>query len=121
MRPDDHPGTARSNTKNTMKRRNLQTWQNALLATSGLAALLFASIQLWQQGYPQWAFVLAFTATWALLTLSWSNVDYAENSGSMLARIMDHNFNQLHDRLVELENELERLRGELPESVRKAS
>ena len=104
-----------------MNRKRLQTWQSALLATSGLAALLFASAQLWQLGYPQWAFVLAFTATWALITISWSNVEYTENSGSILARIMDHNFNQLHDRVEELEKELERLRAELPGFGRKAS
>lgn len=89
--------------------KKVNPWQNGLLATSALAAIFFASSLLWQQGYAQWAFVLAFSAIWALISISWSNVDYAEESGTILAGIVDNNFNQVHERLVQLEKELEGL------------
>lgn len=101
--------------------KRFTTWQNSLLATSALAAIFFAASLLWQQDQAQWAFVLAFTAVWALISLSWSNVDYAEESGAILARIVDHNFDQLHERLEEMEKELEVLREQAPDSYRQAS
>lgn len=96
-------------------------WQSGLLATSALAAALFASSLLWQQGLPEWAFLLAFAAVWALLSIAWANADYTEQSGTILARIVDHNFDRMHERLEYLESELERLRRQQPEPVRKAS
>ena len=101
--------------------KRVNTWQNGLLATSALAAIFFAASLLWQQGHAQWAFVLAFTAVWALISISWSNVDYAEESGTILARIVDHNFGQLHERLEEMEKELEILREKAPDNYRQAS
>ena len=47
--------------ENVMKTRKLRAWQSALLATSGLAAMFFASSELWQQGLQQWAFLLALS------------------------------------------------------------
>lgn len=85
-------------------------WQSALLATCGLSAMFVATSILWQSGYPQWGFLLAFAAVWAVISISWSNIDYTEESGSILAGIVDHNFRQLHERIEELEEELKTLR-----------
>lgn len=102
-------------------RKKASPWKKGLLATSAMAATLFAASLLWQNGHPEWSFVLAFSAVWVLISISWSNVDYTEESGSLLASIVDHNFNQMHDRLEYLENELERLRAQAGEPLRKAS
>lgn len=81
-------------------------WQSALLATSGLGAIFVATNTLWQAGHPQWGFLLAFCAVWALISISWSNVDYTEESGLILADIVDRNIQHLHDRIEELEREI---------------
>ena len=101
--------------------RKVNAWQTGLLATSGLAAVLFSASLLWQEGHPQWAFVLSFAAVWALISISLANVDFAERSGTVLARIVDHNFSQMHERLLELEQEVEELRTTLEHPYRKAS
>lgn len=72
---------------------------------------MLAATLLWKSGYPEWAFVLSFTSIWVLLSISWSNIDFTEHSGSILANIMDHNFDQMHDRIEQLEEELSRLRS----------
>jgi hypothetical protein len=102
-------------------RKKINPWQSGMLATCALAAIFFASSLLWQQGHPQWAFVLSFSVVWVLISISWSNVDYAETSGSILANIVDHNFDQVHDRLEQLEKEVEQLRGNTADTYRKAS
>ena len=86
-------------------------WQSALLATSGLAAMFVVTSFLWQAGYPQWGFLLAFGSVWALIAISWSNVDYTEVSSLLLADIVDHNFSHLQERIQQLEEELEQLRS----------
>ena len=101
--------------------RRMNAWQSALLATSALAATFFAASLVWQQGHPQWAFLLAFAAVWVLISISWASIDFSEKSGTLLARIVDHNFDRVHERLEYLENELDRLREETPDWVRKAS
>ena len=101
-------------------RKKVSPWQIGMLATSALAAAFFASSILWQQGHPQWAFLLAFAAVWALISIAWANADYTEKSGAILARIVDHNFDRMHERVEYLESELERLQH-LAEPVRKAS
>ena len=102
-------------------RKKTGPWQNGLLATSALAAALFASSMLWQQGHAQWAFLLAFLSVWVLLSISWSNVEHTEESGTVRARIVDHNFDRMHERIEYLESELERLQRERPEPLRRAS
>lgn len=104
-----------------MANRTFNSWQSSLLATSGLAAALFAASQLWQQGLAEWGFLLGFAAVWALVALSWSSVAFTERSGVLLARIMDRNFEQMHERIVELEQEVEMLREERSGPYRKAS
>jgi len=86
-------------------------WRDALIATTGLSVFSFASSQLWTSGYPEWAFALAFVAIWLLLTVSWSNIRFTEESGSILARIVDHNFDHVNERIERLELELVAVRG----------
>ena len=104
-----------------MANRTFNSWQSSLLATSGLAAALFAASQLWQQGLAEWGFLLGFAAVWTMVALSWSSVAFTERSGMLLARIVDRNFEQMHERVVELEQEVEMLRDELAGAYRKAS
>ena len=101
--------------------KRMNAWQSGLLAASALAAAFFAASLLWQQGHPQWAFVLAFAAVWVLISISWASIDFSEKSATVLAKIVDHNFDEMHERLEYLESELERLREETPDWVRKAS
>jgi predicted membrane metal-binding protein len=104
-----------------MANRAFKSWQSSLLATSGLAAALFAASQLWQQGLAEWGFLLGFAAVWALVALSWSSAAFTERSGILLARIMDRNFEQMHERVVVLEQEVQTLREQLSGPYRKAS
>ena len=92
------------------KRR--QPWRNALIATTLLSLFLVISSLLWKSGNQEWAFLLAFAAVWTLISFTWSNLDFTEESGSILARIVDHNFEQLHERIEQLENEIGALKGE---------
>lgn len=96
-------------------------WQSALLATSAISAALVAASQIWQAGYPQWAFLIAFIASWILLAISWSNVAFTDKSTAILARIVDRNIVELHDRLEALELELESLRQRPQGPLREAS
>jgi hypothetical protein len=104
-----------------MRNRTLNSWQSSLLATSGLAAAFFAASQLWQQGLAEWGFLLGFASVWTLVALSWSSVAFTERSGVLLARIMDRNFERMHERVVELEQEVEMLREALSGQYRRAS
>jgi hypothetical protein len=83
-----------------------QPWRDALIATTGLSVFILASTLLWNSGHPEWAFALAFVAIWLLLSISWSNIDFTEESGSILASIVDHNFHQMNERIEQLEQEL---------------
>jgi hypothetical protein len=96
--------------------RRIGPWQRSLLATSALSAAFVGASLLWQGGHPEWAFLLAFATVWVTLSISWSDLHFTEQSGVMLAQIVDHNFEHLHDRLAELERELTALRerGETP-------
>lgn len=86
-----------------------QPWRDALIATTGLSLFTLAATLLWKSGHPEWSFVLSFMSVWVLLFISWSNIDFTEQSDSILASIMDHNFDQMHNRVEQLEEELSRL------------
>jgi hypothetical protein len=88
-----------------------QPWRDALIATTGLSVFMLAATLLWTSGYPEWAFALTFVSIWVLISVSWSNIDFTEHSGTILARIMDTNFEQVHDRVEQLEQELNHLRS----------
>ena len=99
--------------------KRTQTLRNALLATTSLAVVFVVSSILWTQGYPQWAFALGFVSVWAVIALSWSNADFNEESNVILANIVDHNFKQLHERIRELESQLDGKWKEAPTDHRK--
>ena len=86
-------------------------WRDALLATTGLSAFIFFASLLWSAGYPQWAFALAFVAVWLLLSISWSNIEFTEKSGSILADVMDHNFAHIDERIEKLEKRIAKLKA----------
>ena len=88
-----------------------RSWRNALVATTGLSALAVLADGLWTAGFPEWAFALAFLGIWALISISWSSVDFNEESSLVLAEIVDSNFQDLYDRLEELEREVDILRN----------
>jgi len=81
-------------------------WRRGLIAATGLSLFAFLASQLWTAGYPEWAFMLFFFAVWALISLSWSNDEFIQESACTLARIVDHNFDRVHERLEQLEHEL---------------
>lgn len=86
-------------------------WRNGLIATTGLSLFAVLATVLWSAGHPEWAFVLLFVAAWLLISMFWSNDEFNEESGSILARIVDQNFSQMHERLEQLEKELDQLQG----------
>jgi len=83
-----------------------QPWRDALIAPAGLSVFGLAASRLWSSGYHEWAFVLVFSATWLLLSISGSNVDFAEKSGVILDSVMDRNFSRMHEEIRRLEKEL---------------
>ena len=91
--------------------RRKQPWRDALIASTGLSLFVLAASQLWSYGHHEWAFALVFTATWLLLSVSWSNVDFTEKSGAILASIMDHNFHRVNERMEQLEKELDEMKS----------
>lgn len=101
--------------------RKVSPWQSGLLATSAMSAVFFAATLLWQAQHQEWAFLLAFSAVWFLISISWSNIDYTDKTGAILARIVDSNFDHVHERLEALEQELETLRRENEGGYRKVS
>jgi hypothetical protein len=96
-------------------------WRNGLIATTGLSLFTVLTTLLWSAGHAEWAFVLAFMTVWLLISLFWSNDEFNEESGSILARIVDHNFDQMHERLEQLEQELDQIRSKRMERGRQAA
>lgn len=90
-----------------------QPWRDALIASTGFSVFFLAASLLWSSGQPEWAFVLVFVALWLLLSISWSNVDFTEKSGTILAGVMDHNFHLVNEQLEKLEKELAELRSKI--------
>ena len=85
-------------------------WRDALIATTGLSVFVLAATMLWNSGHQEWAFALSFVSVWVLISISWSNVEFTEETGVLLARIMDQNFDEMHNRVRQLEDELSALR-----------
>ena len=90
-----------------------QPWRDALIASTGLSVFFLAASMLWSAGHPEWAFLLVFSAIWLLLSISWSNIDFTEKSGAIMASVMDHNFQRMHEQLEQLQQELEQLKSRL--------
>ena len=97
--------------KELLTRAKTQPWRNALIATTALSVFLVISSLLWNSGYQQWAFILAFVAIWAVISVSWSNMRFTEESSSILAGIVDHNFRNLHEKVDLIEKELTAIKG----------
>jgi hypothetical protein len=105
--------------KTALKTR--RPWRNGLIATTGLSLFTVIASLLWRSGLPEWAFLLIFVAIWLLISVIWSNDDFNEESSTILARIVDENFSQMHERLEQLEKELEQVRSGLEVNGRKAA
>jgi hypothetical protein len=88
----------------TLKLRN--PWRNGLIVATGLSSLVFASSLLWQAGQAEWGFVLLFGTAWLLISLLLANDGFNEESGVLLAGILDDNIDHLHERIRQLEQEL---------------
>jgi len=86
-------------------------WRDALIATTGISAIMFVASLLWNSGNPQWAFIIAFVGVWLLLSISWSNIDFTEKSGTILADVMDHNFDHIDQRVEQLEKTIAELKA----------
>lgn len=82
-------------------------WRNGLIATTGLSLFAFFASILWSAGHADWAFVVVFIGLWLLISLVWSSDHFNEESSTVLAGIMDHNFEQMHERIEQLEKVLE--------------
>ncbi|HKX57546.1 MAG TPA: hypothetical protein VJN01_15660 [Xanthomonadales bacterium] len=85
-------------------------WQAGLIAATALSAIAFYANLLSDSGNTQWAFLLVFGSVWCLIALFWANDSFIEESGMVLAETMDKNIELLHNRLVNLERELAKLR-----------
>jgi hypothetical protein len=80
-----------------LKLRN--SWRIGLIIATGLNALAFAASLLWQAGQAEWGFALLFGTSWVLISLLLSNDDFNEESGVILARILDENVDHLQARI----------------------
>jgi hypothetical protein len=96
-------------------------WRNGLIATTGLSLFAFFASILWGAGHADWAFVVAFIGLWLLISLIWSSDHFNEESSTVLASIMDHNFEQMHERLEQLEQVLESSGSEPQSATKKAA
>ena len=89
-----------------IKRKLRTPWRDGLIIATGLSALAFAASLLWQSGQAEWGFVLMFGTTWLLISLLLINDGFNEESGLMLARLLDHNVDHLLARVDHLEKAL---------------
>jgi hypothetical protein len=101
----------------TTRFKSAQPWRDGLLATTSLSLLVVLASVLWNAGHAQWAFLLVFLALWLLISLNWSNDRFIEQSGTLLARIVDHNFQRVYERMEFLERELQKVQNPIHTSV----
>jgi len=102
-------------------RRRTGPWKRSLLTTSALSAAFFAGSLLWQAGHPEWAFLLAFLVVWVTLSLFWGDLRFTEDSGLLLAQVVDYNFSGLTERLDDLEKRVAELREPREKTRRRVS
>lgn len=88
------------------KLRLKNPWRDSLIIATGLSALVFVSSLLWQAGRAEWGFVLLFCTAWLVISLFLANDGFNEESGVLLARVLDQNVDHLHQRIHQLEQEL---------------
>jgi len=90
-----------------MRRFNIQNpWQAGLVTATALSLTTFCAALLDQAGHTEWAFLLLFAATWCLVSLFWANDGFNEESGILLAGMLDENMAYVHERINKLESEL---------------
>jgi len=87
-------------------------WQAGLIAATVLSLVSLCAILLSQSGHTEWGFILLFGSIWCLISLFWANDSFNEESGLLLAEVLDENVELLNQRLVSLEQELQQLRGQ---------
>lgn len=98
-----------------------RSWRYGFIAATGLSLFAVITSVIWQAGFPEWAFVLSFLSLWILLSLFWSNDDFNEESGLILAEVMDNNFEDVHERLQEIEYMLKETQPQSRQSMQKAA
>jgi len=81
-------------------------WRSGLIVATMLSVLFFLASLLWQAGYAQWGFVLLFGALWLFAGLFLANDEFNEESGLILAGVVDENVDHLLERIHNLENAL---------------
>ena len=81
-------------------------WRSGLLVATGISGLVFLATLLWQTGHAQWAFLLLFASLWVLTSLFLANDEFIEESGLILARLLDEQVSHLLDRIHHLESRL---------------
>jgi hypothetical protein len=84
-------------------------WSGGLLWSTLLSGLAVAGSMLWHAGFLQWAFMLFFATLWVFLTVCLANDRFNEQSGLILARLLDENVGHLLDRIRELEETVARM------------
>jgi len=81
-------------------------WRSGLIISTVLSTLVFCATLLWQAGYAQWAFLLLFAAMWLMISLFLINDEFNEESGLILANMLDDNVDHLLERIHQLEQKL---------------
>jgi len=92
-------------------------WQAGLIAATALSLVSLFAWRLHQSGQAEWSFALLFGSVWCLIGAFWANDGFIEESGLMLAEVMDQNVEFLQDQVQRLELELQELREQLAESA----
>jgi len=65
--------------------KNRTPWRNSVITTTVLSLAALLGSQLWQAGYPHWAFVLGYSTVCLVIAIFWSNDGFNEKSDQILA------------------------------------
>jgi len=79
-------------------------WRSGLVISTVLSVLIFIATLLWQNGHPEWAFVLLFGSLWLVVSLLLINDEFNVQSGLILADVLDDNVDHLLNRIHQLEH-----------------
>ena len=81
-------------------------WKGGLVLATLLSALTVLASLFWQAGYPQWAFLVLFAVLWLFAGVCLANDRFNEESGLILARVLDENMDQVQERIHRLQEQL---------------